>query len=72
MGSTGKKFSHCKTSSSLSTMLTLFLTWCLMLLLTDSSFFLLDTRFAVVKEILTESLQVSLLVLWKIGDLKPW
>ena len=71
MGSTGKKFVHCKTSSSLSTKLTLFLTLCLMLLLTDSSFFPLDTQFVVVKEILTESLQVSLLILWMIGDLNP-
>ena len=33
-----------------------------MLLLTDSSFFPLDTQFVVVEEILTEFLQVPLLV----------
>ena len=42
-----------------------------MLLLTDSSFFSLDTQFVVAEEILTESLQVPLLVLWMIGDPQP-
>ena len=43
-----------------------------MLLLTDSLFFSLDTQFAVVEEILTESFQVPLLALWMIGDQQPW
>ena len=42
-----------------------------MLLLTDNSNFSLDTQFVVAEEILAESLQVPLLVLWMKGDLKP-
>ena len=50
VGSNEKKFGHCKASNSLSTKLTLFLTWCLLLFLSDSSFFPYTHNFLLLKK----------------------